>query len=230
MLGVVTNPTMTPSDEVMQQVAEEMGVGRHVRHDAGRGVLRRRPPGARRRGRRPVLRRRRARRRGCIECGECMTGCRHGAKNTLVKNYLYLAEQAGAEVHPDTTVDCGSARSTGGGYAVDTVRTGAWFAGRATRHRSPPTRWCSPPAPGARRSCCTACGPTGRCPRSRPARRADPHQLRGARRRHHAMRGRRRHDFTRGVAITSSFHPDATPTSSRSATARAATPWGCWPR
>ena len=31
-------------------------------------------------------------RTGCIECGECMTGCRHGAKNTLTKNYLGLAE------------------------------------------------------------------------------------------------------------------------------------------
>ena len=33
----------------------------------------------------------------CIDCGECMTGCRHNAKNTLVKNYLYLAEQNGAD-------------------------------------------------------------------------------------------------------------------------------------
>ena len=40
----------------------------------------------------------------CIGCGECMTGCRHNAKNTLVKNYLYLAEQHGARVHPLTTV------------------------------------------------------------------------------------------------------------------------------
>lgn len=42
-------------------------------------------------------------RRGCLEAGECMTGCRHNAKNTLVKNYLYLAERAGAAVHPETT-------------------------------------------------------------------------------------------------------------------------------
>jgi len=37
-------------------------------------------------------------RTGCIHCGECMTGCRHGAKNTLDKNYLYLAQQLGAEI------------------------------------------------------------------------------------------------------------------------------------
>jgi cholesterol oxidase len=43
-------------------------------------------------------------RTSCINCGECMTGCRHGAKNTLVKNYLYLAESAGAQVIADTTV------------------------------------------------------------------------------------------------------------------------------
>ena len=36
------------------------------------------------------------RRTGCIHCGGCMVGCRHGAKNTLDKNYLYLAEQLGA--------------------------------------------------------------------------------------------------------------------------------------
>ena len=43
-------------------------------------------------------------RTGCLECGECMTGCRHGAKNTLQTNYLALAERAGATVHPETTV------------------------------------------------------------------------------------------------------------------------------
>ena len=32
-------------------------------------------------------------RKGCIHCGECMVGCRHDAKNTLDKNYLYLAEK-----------------------------------------------------------------------------------------------------------------------------------------
>ncbi len=37
-------------------------------------------------------------RSGCNHCGACMTGCRHNAKNTLDKNYLFLAEQLGVEV------------------------------------------------------------------------------------------------------------------------------------
>ncbi|MFH0758758.1 MAG: GMC family oxidoreductase [Bacteroidota bacterium] len=43
-------------------------------------------------------------RSGCNHCGACMTGCRHNAKNTLDKNYLYLAEQLGAEVMDGTKV------------------------------------------------------------------------------------------------------------------------------
>ena len=40
-------------------------------------------------------------RAGCIHCGGCMVGCRYNAKNTLVKNYLYLAEKWGAEVEAE---------------------------------------------------------------------------------------------------------------------------------
>ena len=58
-----------------------------------------------------------------------MTGCRHTAKNTLVKNYLHLAEQAGAVVVSDTTV-VALRPLDHGGYAVDTQRSGAWFSGR----------------------------------------------------------------------------------------------------
>jgi cholesterol oxidase len=43
-------------------------------------------------------------RRSCIGCGGCMCGCRHGAKNTLDRNYLYLAERRGAQVHAETRV------------------------------------------------------------------------------------------------------------------------------
>ena len=41
-------------------------------------------------------------RKGCIECAGCMVGCRHNAKNTLDKNYLFFAEQKGAEIRPET--------------------------------------------------------------------------------------------------------------------------------
>jgi cholesterol oxidase len=43
-------------------------------------------------------------RTGCIRCGECMLGCRYNAKNTLEKNYLYLAERKGVTIEPDSQV------------------------------------------------------------------------------------------------------------------------------
>ncbi len=62
-----------------------------------------------------------------------MTGCRHGAKNTLNENYLYLAEKAGAEIHPMTTVV--DLREDGeGGHLVGVVPTDA-RRGRGTRRR-----------------------------------------------------------------------------------------------
>ncbi|MFW6051142.1 MAG: FAD-dependent oxidoreductase [Myxococcota bacterium] len=43
-------------------------------------------------------------RTGCIQCGECLSGCRYDAKNSLDRNYLYLAEQRGAQVRPEHRV------------------------------------------------------------------------------------------------------------------------------
>ena len=208
------------------------------RDEAGRRRARRRrhlPPDAGRR----VLRRARARSRadrvadpyfggagpdrtGCIDCGECMTGCRHGAKNTLVKNYLYLAEQAGARVHPLTTVT-GVEPATGGGYAVDTCVTGRWTVAGATGC-SPPSRSCSRPARyGTQkllhrlrtRATCRG-SPTG----SGYLTRTNSESMLGAiapdaarSTTPRASRSRRRSTRT------------STPTSSRSATARAATRW-----
>ena len=69
-------------------------------------------------------------RAGCIRCGACMVGCRHNAKNTLVKNYLYFAERAGVQILPERTVaevrPLGAADGSGG-YAVTSERSGAWF-------------------------------------------------------------------------------------------------------
>lgn len=56
-------------------------------------------------------------RKGCTYCGSCMVGCRHGAKNTLDKNYLYLAERNGAEVVPETEIEL-IEPITGGGYRL----------------------------------------------------------------------------------------------------------------
>ncbi len=69
-------------------------------------------------------------RTGCIACGRCMVGCPHNAKNTLPKNYLWLAERAGATITPErTVVDIRPLGAPDGsdGYAVTTERTGAWL-------------------------------------------------------------------------------------------------------
>src|SRR5699024_11391111 len=71
-------------------------------------------------------------RTACHECGECMTGCRHGAKNTLLKNYLYLAEKGGAEVRPLTTVT-DITHKPGGGWNVDTKATGGLLGKKKAR-------------------------------------------------------------------------------------------------
>ncbi|ORA37263.1 GMC oxidoreductase [Mycobacterium aquaticum] len=128
MLGVVTNPSMTPSDRVLLKVANQMGVGDSFTMTPV-GVFFGTP------GEEvddPFFGGAGPCRRGCLQCGECMTGCRHNAKNTLLKNYLYLAERAGAQVHALTTVT--AVRPLPGcGYAVDTRRTGAWRAKRTAR-------------------------------------------------------------------------------------------------
>ncbi len=127
MLGVVTNPTMTAADVAFKAVADEMGVG-HTFQRTPVGVFFGSSPGVTEPD--PYFGGVGPERTGCIECGECMTGCRHNAKNTLVKNYLGLAEGAGAVVHPLTTVT--DVRPLGGGrWAVDTRATES-LAARAT--------------------------------------------------------------------------------------------------
>jgi cholesterol oxidase len=120
MLGAVVNPSMTPADEVMRKVAERMGVG-DTFHLAPVGVFFG-EPGVEVDD--PYFGGVGPRRRGCTECGECMTGCRHGAKNMLTENYLYLAEKAGAKIHPETTVV--SVRPITGGYELTVRRTGVF--------------------------------------------------------------------------------------------------------
>ncbi len=126
MLGVVMNPTFTDADRIMKEVADEMGVGDTFTPTPvgvffgadGQKTPGKTVPDPYFGGVGPA-------RTGCIECGECMTGCRHGAKNTLVKNYLGLAEKAGAQVIPMTTVT-GFSQRPDGTWEIETVRTGRW--------------------------------------------------------------------------------------------------------
>jgi cholesterol oxidase len=112
MLGVETNPFFSPSDAALKKVAEDMGVGDTFRMtpvgvhfgEAGKTVAD------------PYFGGAGPARTGCINCGECMTGCRHGAKNTLVKNYLYLAEANGAKVIAERTVT--DIEEQDGGYKI----------------------------------------------------------------------------------------------------------------
>jgi cholesterol oxidase len=120
MLGVTKYPRVSPSDRVMRAVAEDMGVG-DTYHPAPVGVFFGGKPGERVAD--PFFGGVGPDRNPCSHCGACMTGCRHNAKNTLVKNYLYLAEQAGATVHALTTV-IDVRPLPGGGFAVHTRRTG----------------------------------------------------------------------------------------------------------
>ena len=122
MLGVVTNPTTTPSDKVIKSVAESMGVS-DTYHPTPVGVYFGEPGET---VSDPYFGGAGPQRVGCTECGSCMTGCRVGAKNTLVKNYLYLAEARGAEVWPMTTVTS-LTEGDDGRWRIGTQRTGAKF-------------------------------------------------------------------------------------------------------
>ncbi|MBV1855177.1 GMC family oxidoreductase [Catellatospora tritici] len=130
MLGVTMNPTVTEADRVLRSVAEDMGVGDTFTATPV-GVLF--GGDGQKRGTEvedPYFGGAGPRRNTCIECGSCMTGCRYNAKNTLDKNYLYLAERNGCEIHPMTTV-VDVKPLPAGGYAVHTVTTGK----SARRHR-----------------------------------------------------------------------------------------------
>ncbi|UXA14794.1 GMC family oxidoreductase [Mycobacterium sp. SMC-8] len=124
MLGVVTNPTFTDADRIMKEVAEDMGVGdTFVPTPVGVffGPDNEKTPGKTVAD--PYFGGVGPARTGCIECGSCMTGCRYGAKNTLLKNYLGLAEKAGADVYPLTMVT-GFEQRPDGLWEVRTKRTG----------------------------------------------------------------------------------------------------------
>ncbi|MFJ9813920.1 GMC family oxidoreductase N-terminal domain-containing protein [Streptomyces sp. NPDC101151] len=219
MLGVRLNPTMTPSDVHLKAAAQRMGVG-DTFHLAPVGVFfgdgedadgkAKAKPGGEVAD--PYFGGAGPSRKACTECGECMTGCRHGAKNTLNENYLYLAEKAGAVVHPMTTVVSVTDDSRGG-YAVATLPTDEKKKGKGRLFTA--------------RQVVIAAGTYGTqtllhrmksggqlphlSARLGDLTRTNSEAVVGAQtdnRRYRKATGEQRADFTRGVAITSSIHPD----------------------
>jgi cholesterol oxidase len=201
MLGVVTNPGDTAADDVMRQVAAQMGVGDTFRKAPVAVYFGR--PGVTVDD--PFFGGTGPRRTGCTECGSCLTGCRVGAKNTLVKNYLYLAERAGAEIHPLTTVTSLRMRPDGG-WVVRTQRGGGML------RRGGPTFTADQVVLAAgtwgTQRLLHRMRDLGVLPQLSPTlgslTRTNSESIRCAQ----TLDLDPERDFSRGVAITSSFHPD----------------------
>ncbi len=104
MLGVIENKILGPADRLLKRVAESVGVGDsfYPTHVAIFQAREGEPGGTTVPD--PFFGGEGPERTTCTACGGCMMGCRHGAKNTLDQNYLYLAEKRGAQVFPETRV------------------------------------------------------------------------------------------------------------------------------
>jgi cholesterol oxidase len=118
MLGATPAPTNFASDQEFKQTATDLGYGDSF-HPVDVGVYLG-EPGTEVAD--PYFGGSGPTRTGCIHCGGCMIGCRYNAKNTLDKNYLWLAEKAGAKIKADFEV--GDIRPIQGGYVVQGRRPG----------------------------------------------------------------------------------------------------------
>ncbi|MCX6399264.1 MAG: FAD-dependent oxidoreductase [Propionibacteriales bacterium] len=115
MLGVTTNPRLWAADDMLRDVARDLGVEDTFQATEVGVLFDESAPGAAVAD--PYFGGAGPERNGCVHCARCTTGCPHNAKNTLPKNYLHLAEAAGAEVHELTEVVEVRPR-TGGGYEI----------------------------------------------------------------------------------------------------------------
>jgi cholesterol oxidase len=132
MLGAADYEGMGPADVLLREYGEEIGVADTFTNTRV-GVFFGEP------GERvadPYFEGEGPERAGCMRCGSCMVGCRHGAKNTLVKNYLWFAERLGVRIEPERQVTeirpLGPADGSGG-YEVLSERSGSWLRKRRER-------------------------------------------------------------------------------------------------
>jgi cholesterol oxidase len=100
MLGVVTNPSLDLMDDYLRETASRMGSG-DTYGPTENGIYFGSPEVL---ADDPYFDGKGPSRAGCYLCGECLTGCKHGSKNSLDKNYLYLAQKLGATILPHREV------------------------------------------------------------------------------------------------------------------------------
>ncbi len=204
MLGVTEYTRRGPGDELLKELAEELGVPDSytpTRVGVFLGEPGKTVPDPYFGGEGPA-------RTGCIHCGACMPGCRYNAKNTLMKNYLWFAERKGVRIEPERmVVDIRPLGAGDGsdGYEVVSERSGAWVRKDRRSQRA--------------RGVVVAAGPLGtnqllfRC-KLRGSLAGISDQL------GYTVRTNSEsipavtitddsRDFTRSVAISSSIHPDA---------------------
>lgn len=203
MLGVVTNPCQSPVDDAMRDAAQAMGVGETYRKTPV-GVFFG-PPGERVAD--PYFGGEGPARTGCTECGNCMVGCRVGAKNTLMKNYLALAEKRGVRIEPlRTVVELQPPRRVSGRWQVVTQRSGAWV--RRDRQAFTADQVVLAAGTWGTQQLLHAMRDRGILPALSPRlgelTRTNSEALLGAQ----VPKVPAGQDLSRGVAITSSFHPD----------------------
>jgi cholesterol oxidase len=121
MLGATTNTALMEGELALQKIGERLGVGSTF-HPTEVGVY------FGESGKKvsdPYFSGIGPERTGCILCGACMIGCRHGAKNSLDFNYLYFAEKWGTQIFPGTRAAKIIQREDG--YSVETEMSTSWF-------------------------------------------------------------------------------------------------------
>lgn len=122
MLGTTRNKKLYAEDDILKQIAKDMGQVESF-HATDVGVY----FGEKGQNVDPYFDGKGPERNACEECAGCMVGCRYNAKNTLDKNYLWFAEQNGAEVFPETKVSK-IVEKPDGTYEIHTKKSTSWFA------------------------------------------------------------------------------------------------------
>lgn len=217
MLGVTVNPTVTAADVALRRVAERMGRAGTFRLTPV-GVFFGEPGSAGSAGGAgsvgwagqeasdPYFGGAGPSRMACVECGSCMTGCRRGAKNMLTENYLYLAERAGATILPLTSVlrvRPADPADPAAGYEITVRRTARPYGRRVIRAREVVFAAGTYGTQRLLHQLRVTGDLPGLSDRLGWLTRTNSEAILGAER----VRSRGE-DYSRGVAITSSFYPD----------------------